>query len=762
MTDQSTSNPTRWQVGDLFVDSGTRQVFRDGEELSVPGRSFDLLTALLRAAPNVVSADELMDTVWSGQVVSPETVSQRVKLLRQALNDDPRNPRYVALVRRHGWRCVAPVEVVTPQAADRSRVRRSWITPLAAGLTAMAVLIWLALSLQPALAPQPDPSIAVLPFDNRSDDPQDVWLTEGLHDEVLLELSRIPGLRVISRTSVLPYRYRELSVPDIASELDVGLVLEGAVQRIGNDLRLTLQLIDGMDDRHLWAGRFDQVVNADNLLEIQRRISQAVVDQLEIELLPPRREHTPLATEDGAAAYEAYLQGWQQLDMDAPQNIDQAIRHFEQALEKDPDFARAWVGLAEARLRQWRFRFLHPDVAARLANDAIVRALTLEPDLPEAIAARAEYLWLAGDWQAAETEFRRAIRLKPNLARAYINYGFMLLQNLNDHRPTEAKELWRAAARLDPHSAMLRQHLAWTEFRLGNLAQAERMLREVLNENPDYPTAWFVLGELLAGTGDQAGAVMAYQQALEGNPHIMLANYGLVEALIDLEMDDEAWTALEIARAVPSAPELALRLEFKLLVQTGEARPDLEHARRLIEELIEKEAERASPFYEITAFHEATLELLEGRPENALEVMESFEPRLAEEPGALPRDGFWRPLFCTQAHALVATGEVERGRILARWFLKQLELTPDAARRQHVEPIVCNAVLGEADAALHILHQAAEHGIPAGWRFLTSRPELKSLRADPRFAEIIATIRAEAARQRDRLELGQNTLLSSG
>ena len=752
MTDQSTSRPMRWQVGDLLVDSGTRQVFRDGEELSVPGLSFDLLVVLVRAAPNVVSSDELMDTVWSGQVVSPETVSQRVKLLRQALDDDPHDPRYIALVRRHGWRCVAPVDGIRHRAAYLDRLQRPWIKPLAAGLMAVAILAWLASVLPPEPAPPPDPSIAVLPFDNRSDNPLDIWLTEGIHDEILLELSRIPGLRVISRTSVMPYRERVLSVPEIATELDVGLVLEGALQRIGDDLRLTLQLIDGMDDRHLWARRFDQALNGDNLLDIQRRISQAVVEQLELELLPPRREHTPLDTEDGAAAYEAYLRGWRKLDMDTPQSIDQAIRLFEHALDKDPDFSRAWVGLAEARLRQWRFRFVHPDVAARLADYALERAMSLEPELPEAIAARAEYLWLAGDWQAAEAGFRRAIELKPNLARAYVNYGFMLLQNLADHRPTEAKELWRTAARLDPHSPALRQHLAWTEFRLGNFERAESMLRQVIDKHPDYPTAWFVLGELLGGTGDQAGAVAAYQRALSGNPHILLANYGLVEALIDLELDDAARAALETARTVPGAPELALRLEFKLLVQTGDAQPDLVRARRLIQQLNTMETERASPYYEITAFHEATLELLEGRPEAAIEVMESFEPRLADEPGALPRDGFWRPLFCTQAHALVATGEVERGLALARWILKQLDLTPDTARRHHVEPIVCNAVLGKTDAALDILRQAAEAGVPAGWRFLTTRPELEILRTDPRFDEIITAVRAKAAAQRARLD----------
>ncbi len=750
---QATDSRRRWRSADLAIDVGTRQVFRDGEDLAVPGLSFDLLLALMENAPELVSADELMDRVWSGQVVSPETVSQRVKLLRQALGDDPRNPRYIALVRGHGWRWVAPVN-----GDDGGRERRTLVTSQRLGRIAVLATLVLGLMWFTFLGDQwfppahaPEPSIAVLPFDNRSDHPDDLWLTEGLHDEILLELSRIPGLRVISRTSVLPYRATALSVPDIARELDVGLVLEGAVQRVGDDLRLTLQLIDGVDDRHLWAERFDRPLASGNLLMIQREISQAVADKLQLALLPPARDHSPLNTEGGAAVYQSYLEGWQALELNTARGIEQAIESFERALAIDPDFALGWVGLAEARLMQWRYRFLHPDIAARLAGDSIERALALEPELPEAIAAHGEHLWLRGDWQAAETQFRRAIALKPNLARAHVRYGFMLLLNPADHRPAEAIELWRAAARIDPHSHVLRQHLAWTEFRAGRLDVAETMLRAILDDYPDYPVAWFVLGEVLGAAANQAGAAAAYRRALELNPNITpLANYGLVEALMDLEMDESAWSALEAARAVPGAPELALRLGFKLIVQSGLPDPDLQRARTILADMLEKPA-TISHYYEIDAFHQATLELLEGRPDVARQVMERVEPRLADEPGALPRDGFWRPLFCTQAHAMVATGDVESGRALARWFLNQLELSPDAARRHHVEPIVCNAVLGRHDQALAALQSAAEAGVPAGWRFLTVRPELDALRTDPRFSELIAAIRITAAQQRSRL-----------
>ncbi len=750
---QATGPRRRWRSADLAIDVGTRQVFRDGEDLAVPGLSFDLLLTLVENAPDLVSADELMDRVWSGQVVSPETVSQRVKLLRQALGDDPRNPRYIALVRGHGWRWVAPVDgddaVRKPTSPVASR-RIGRIAVLATLVLGLAWFTFLGDHSEPPL-PAPDPSIAVLPFDNRSDHPDDLWLTEGIHDEILLELSRIPGLRVISRTSVQPYRETRLPVTEIARALDVGLVLEGAMQRVGDDLRLTLQLIDGSDDRHLWAERFDRPLDPDNLLTMQREISRAVVDKLQLALLPRQREHSPLTTEGGAGVYQAYLEGWQALEMHTAQGIEQAIESFERALAIDPDFALGWVGLAEARLMQWRYRFLHPSVAARLADAPIERALALEPELPEAIAARAEFLWMNGDWQAAEEQFRRAIALKPNFARAYVRYGFMLLLNPADHRPTEAINLWRTAARIDPHSHVVRQHLAWTEFRAGRFGRAERALRAVLDEYPDYPVAWFVLGEVLGAAGDQAGAVAAYRRALELNPNITpLANYGLVEALMDLEKDEAAWLALEDARAVPGAPELALRLEFKLIVQSGEPEPDLQRARTILSEMFENPA-AVNHYYEIDAFHQATLELLEGRPDAARQVMESLEPRLAEQPGTLPRDGFWRPLFCTQAHAMVATGEVDSGRALARWFLNQLELSTDAARRHHIEPIVCNAVLGHHDQAIDLLQAAAEAGVPSGWRFLAIRPELDSLRADPRFSDLIAAIKTTAAQQRSYL-----------
>lgn len=755
--DQGADLHMRWHSADLIIDAGTRQVFRNGEELAVPGLSFDLLAALIRAAPNVVSPDELMDQVWAGQVVSPETISQRVKLLRQALKDDPHDPRYIALVRGHGWRWVASVDAAMEQAGQGRQIRRiSRPVLAAAGVLGAVGLIWLGVQTLTDPAPKmvPDPSIAVLPFDNRSEHPEDASLADGLHDEVLLELSRIPDLRVISRTSVLPYRDRALSIPEIARELDVGVVLEGAIQRVGDNIRLTVQLIDGGDDRHLWAERFDRALNPENVLEIQREISRAVAEKLELALLPPERAHSPVAATEGTAAYEAYLEGWRELNQHTPAGIDAAVQLFEQALAADAEFALAWVGLAEARLLQWRYRFLHADVAARLVDSAIERALALIPDLPEAIAARGERLWLAGDWEAAEAEFRNAIALNPNLARAHIGYGFMLLTNPADHRPTEAIELWRTAARLDPHSHVLRQYLAWTEFRAGRFEKSRAMLDAILDEHPNYSEAWFVLGEVLAGAGEQAGAVRAYRRALELNPHVArLANYGLVEALIDLELDEEAWTALESTRAIPGAPGLTLRLEFKLIVQTARTEPDLQRARVILAELREKQPP-ADPYYEIVAFHEATLHLLEGRPDAAREVMEAAWPRLAAEPGTLPRDGYWRALFCTQAHALIATGEIERGRALARWLLTQIKVAPDHARRRHHDPIVCNAVLGETERALAALREAAESGVPSGWRFMTVRPELEALRVLPEFEEIIDSIRAEAARQRNRLDAG--------
>lgn len=739
----------RYQAGDLSIDAGTRQVFRDGVEVPLPALSFDLLTALARAAPNVVSAEQLMDEVWAGRVVGPETVSQRIKLLRNALGDDSRQPRYVAPVQGRGYRLLAPVSRLDAFRARPAFPTRLHLAVLAGALlVAGAVGLHLAGSRDPTGLPasagagEPGASIAVLPFANRSDREDDAFFADGMHDDLLVQLSRIRGLRVISRSSVMGYRDSARSIPEIARELDVQTILEGAVQRAGKQVRITVQLIDGATDRHLWAETFDRALTIENVLAIQSEISRAVAEHLHITLLPAERDRLGRPGTVSLAAYESWLKGRQEMERFTEAGLNAAIGHMHDALASDPAFALAHVGLAETRLLQARFNFLDRDLAVELADPSLERALALEPALSEAFAVRGDALRRQGDAEGAESAYLKALSLNPNLAVAWLNYGWLLAEQ---ERTGEQMDAWRRARQLDPRSPVHRVHGAFVELRTGNYDAAERELRTVLDRQPGFPIAHVILGELRAARGDQAGAVQHYRQALAANFQLPLAHAGLVESLIDLELDVEAGRAVEQAWTLIDEPAVGASRELLL----GMSREPMTAAERnRLAGLVElMRAERPAQ----AALYSALLHLSDGRHGKALDELETAVPALAGPVEQLPFDGAGRQLVCTYAHALAAAGQTDRARAVAGWLIEQLATGTDFARYKHIDPIVCHSVLGKIDLALDRLREATADGVPAGWRYMQFRPELEALRAHPEFGEIVVAIRTRARQQADSL-----------
>lgn len=254
----TSSEPSAYRVGDVFIDVGTRQVSRDGNLLQLPPLSFDLLLALVRRAPDAVSSGELMEQVWTGRVVNDETIAKRVELVREALGDDSRQSRYIALVRGHGYRVTAHVEPATrtafvPAAVPESR-RRAWPVAFTIGvavvLAATAVALWVLRKDAPesrrvaSPAAVPDRiALAVLPLDDLSTGNTEEYFAAGMHDALITDLSRASAIKVISRTSTLPYRDTGKSLSAIAGELGVNLVMEGSVLRADDRVRITVQLL---------------------------------------------------------------------------------------------------------------------------------------------------------------------------------------------------------------------------------------------------------------------------------------------------------------------------------------------------------------------------------------------------------------------------------------------------------------------------------------------------------------------------------------
>jgi TolB-like protein/cytochrome c-type biogenesis protein CcmH/NrfG len=587
-------------------------------------------------------------------------------------------------------------------------------------------------------------AIAVLPFENRSTLAEDAFFADGIHDDLLTRLSRIPNLRVIARTSVLDYRDRSLPVAQIARELGVTVLLSGAVQRAGDEVRIQVQLIDAGSGAQRWAETYDRSLTVENVFAIQSEISRAIAASLQIALVPPGGESPERQPTSSLPAYEAWLKGRHEMSRYTPEGLSAAVIHFEDAVAADPDFALAHVGLAETRLLQARFRLLTEDLAVQIAESSVERALALDPVSAEALAVKGDVLRLRGDTAGAEAALRQAIALNPNLSTAFIAYGWLLS---GQGRRAEQMEMWRRAGLLDPRSSVARVHRAFTDYRAGRLRESEEELRAVIERDPGFPLAHVILGEVRAAGGDQAGAVRHYRRALELNDALPLAYVGLVGALLDLEADAEAAEAVENAQSVVDMPTLGPNLQLALAMQSASP----VHGGQIAERIAALRA--IDP---VAAAHNAALlHLREERFDEARAELEGAEPRLAEAGGALPLEGRWRPLRCTYAFTLIRLGETDRGRAIARSMIEQIEAGPDFARQRHADPILCNAVLGETEKVLAILGAEADGSVPAGWRALAARPELAELRGSPAFERIVSSIRAEAALQRARLrELG--------
>ena len=258
--------PMKYILSDLTIDTGRQVVSRGAESIPLPKLSYDLLLALVRAAPNLVSQDELMRLVWPGIIVSPETVSQRVKLLRDAIQDDPRAPRYIAGLRGRGYQIVARVEEIGDAAAASAPISAK---PVAVPSDPVPS----ASATEPARI-----AICVLPFANMSGDPQQDYFSDGITEDIITELSRWRLLAVRSRSASFRYRGVAVNMKQVASELNVRFILEGSVRRMGARIRINAQLIDSENGSHIWAERFDR--DLAELFTVQDQVVQTIVSTL--------------------------------------------------------------------------------------------------------------------------------------------------------------------------------------------------------------------------------------------------------------------------------------------------------------------------------------------------------------------------------------------------------------------------------------------------------------------------------------------------
>jgi TolB-like protein/DNA-binding winged helix-turn-helix (wHTH) protein len=561
---QSRGSRQVYSLEDLTIDVGTAQVRRGNEPIALPRLSFDLLLALLKAAPNLVTVDELMNRVWPGIVVNAETVSQRVKLLRLALEDDPKQPRYIAVSRGRGYRILGTVSIqqesdaaapAPPPATPTKLPRWTWVAGVSLVVAGLAALLFLTNHPAPETRPTalPDRSVAVLPFKSFGQSPQDAALAFGVAETLLHRLSASKELTVIARQSSFSFASHGGDARDIGRKLNAHFLVEGSLQSTPDRLRITAQLIDATTGSHVWSLQFDR--KPEDLFLIQDEIAAKVTDALRISLA-----ETPAVADRGTQDFDAYLahaRGRALLATERVANAKLAIADFEQAIRVDPKFARAYAGLAQARLtvaagEMSRDRRSNLEKIRKENQELLERALAINERDSDTHLQLADLYWTG---ERADQELARALELNPNSAPAYRQLASWRFWR--DRLPDQAIIAIDKARRLSPlESAYDNDKAQFALWGKSDVQLSEQLSRAVLDRDPSSSAALWRLGEIYwCCRAQQARGIRYLEQALKADPDFEFGRRMLILAYLELDEPKEA-AAVAAAAAHPVSARL--------------------------------------------------------------------------------------------------------------------------------------------------------------------------------------------------------------
>ena len=366
----------------------------------------------------------------------------------------------------------------------------------------------------------PQKSIAVLPFDNLSRDPDNAFFAEGVQDEILTRLAKVADLKVIARTSTQKFKSAPADLRDVAKQLDVTNILEGSVQKVNDQVRVNVQLINALTNAHLWAEIYDRKLS--DIFAVQSDIAKTVADTLQAKLTGAEKQMMAAQPTTDTAAYELYHKGRSLWERRSGDNIPKAITFFEQAIARDPNYALAYAGLSNAYILLPFFAGADRREAYSKAKEAALKALRLDPNLAEAHLALGKVLFFSEiDLAGAMREYKRAIELKPNDATAHHWFGNDTLSALG--RSEEAIAEVRRAVELDPLSPVINADLGRTFYYAQRYDDSARQLRKTLEIDPTFFYAHFNLGIVLQVTGDLAGAIAEYEKAKQLNDDLLMS-----------------------------------------------------------------------------------------------------------------------------------------------------------------------------------------------------------------------------------------------
>ncbi len=539
----SPANTGRRVVTGLFeIDLASGQVVREGLRIPLQDQPFRVLTLLLERPGQIVTREDLQTWLWPADtyVGFDEGLNTAIRKLRILFGDSADNPRFIETIPRRGYRFIAPVnevpmvgeafehtngtplqkdarvvtisEVTTVATVDRSTKAneaalhgsksRGSIWTILAALAAALVLVLVVVAHRDRVPPAPEKplekheKLAVLPFQNLSNDPGQEYFSDGLTEETITDLGQLSPaqLGVIARTSAMTYKHTNKTVSQIGHELGVDYILEGSVRREPGRARISAQLIRVSDQTHLWAQSYD-ARNLNDLIDVQNAIARAIADAVQVNVSPQHRPQLAQAHPVNPEAYDLYLKGRFFFNQRTPASMRESIEYFKKATVADPEFALGYAGLAYAYDISNIIGILSPKDSFPLAKAAATRALELDPNLAEAYAALGmEKSHYDFDLQGAKAEFQKAIELNPNSAYAHFLYSncYLMPMGLRAEAIVENKK----ALELDPLSLPINNFLGESYLLAGDYPASEQQFKRAMAMDANFPLPHAYLAEL--------------------------------------------------------------------------------------------------------------------------------------------------------------------------------------------------------------------------------------------------------------------------
>ena len=501
---------------DVTVDCANFEVRKAGVAVQLTPRAFDVLRALLKQPGRVVDKQELFDQVWGETHVTDNALTKIIKEIRHSLADDANAPRYIETVPKRGYRFISVVTETSPHFSPAPptllpRSRAPLLGLSIAGLIGLSLIAWFAFRDNAVeTTPAQIRSIAVLPLKALNAESRDESLEMGMAETLITRLSNLRQIVVRPISAVRKYTDPQLDPIKAGREVQADAVLDGSIQKVDGRVRVTVRLIDVRDGRPVWSEQFDE--NFTDIFKLQDSITERITTALTLQLSRQEKEQLAKHQTDNPEAYQSYLRAqlvWHGRRQDW---IFQSLAYYQQALQEDPNFALAHIGVADCYIMMSGHRRISMQEAEKQARPSIMMALKIDDSLAQAHNALAELKYqYEYDWSGAESEFKKALELNPNVAWIHQAYGWFLMST---GRFNEATAEMETALRLDPSSLTITAGRGRLFYYTRQYDQAIRQFQNIIAVEPSDRSAYLALDTIYEQKRMYAEAVEAHLKFL--------------------------------------------------------------------------------------------------------------------------------------------------------------------------------------------------------------------------------------------------------